>query len=764
MELNSCLYEVSLHHKRFSPKPHQFGYKLFLFYLDIDEIDSITRLGLIGTGNKKQLYTISADDFLPEQSVTTEGGKEQSDETTGQRLRQKLQHFLCGVGIEQPPHRIALLTCLRTAGYIFNPVAFYFCFDESDQPLYVVAEVCNTFREKKLFFIPYYEATKLFQSRQPKQFYVSPFFDLDIDFEFSIAPPGTELKISIDDYSGAQQIFTSSMRGKRIDLTRKNLITSTLKFPLVTIGTITRIHWQALRLWLKRIPHHAKEHHTDKQVNVLNPYRKMTITDKLCRKILIDALARLPIGNLIMTLEDGTQIRFGGTEVPADGQQDLGNPVPNKIRDGLPKESGNKASRPAQSDATPVVADLHVLDSAFYKRCVMFGHIGFAEAYMDGLFETSDVKALISWFIANIDESTLLEGSPRKKLAINMLGKLNRIAHLLRSNNERNSAKNISAHYDLSNELFKLFLDSSMTYSSAKFSHPAMTLEEAQLEKIDSICRKLRLKSSDTVLEVGSGWGAFAIHAATKYGCSIKTITISKQQFEYTKQLVSSHGLSHLIDVELVDYRNVTGLYDKIVSIEMIEAVGDEYMDGFFQKLNSLLRRDGLLALQMITCPDSRYDILKDNVDFIQKHIFPGSLLPSVFRVMSALRNCSDLSLFEMEDMGLSYARTLDEWYQRFNNRLPEVRNLGFDARFIRMWNYYLKYCSAAFSTRNVSVVQAVFSRPNNKVLMEAEHLWADRVDENARSVLKSLHAGQAGKSDSSPSGQTEPEDRTAHV
>lgn len=366
-----------------------------------------------------------------------------------------------------------------------------------------------------------------------------------------------------------------------------------------------------------------------------------------------------------------------------------------------------------------VSAKIFVHRHEFFEKCLLYSHIGFAESYMDGDWDTPDIKSVISWFVLNLEDSTVFEGSAGKKMFMNTLGWLNRATHLLRSNSIAGSKKNISEHYDLSNELFALFLDPTMTYSSAKFVRPDMSLEEAQMEKVDSICRKLKLLASDHLLEIGSGWGTLAIHAARNYGCRVTTVTISEQQFAYAKRRIEEAGLSSQIEIRMCDYRYLEGIYDKIVSVEMIEAVGDKYMETYFAAINRLLKPHGLVGLQMITCPDSRYKILRDNVDFIQKYIFPGSLLPSVGRVTEALNRTGALNLFEMEDIGLSYAKTLDIWHDNFNNRLDEVRALGFDERFIRKWNYYFKYCSAAFAMRNISAVQAIYTRPNNLTIAE---------------------------------------------
>jgi cyclopropane-fatty-acyl-phospholipid synthase len=360
-------------------------------------------------------------------------------------------------------------------------------------------------------------------------------------------------------------------------------------------------------------------------------------------------------------------------------------------------------------------ARIEIRDEAFFQRCVLYGPIGFAEAYLDGQWETSDLTRVIAFFIRNAEDSGAMQTEGGAKAAfLNLLNAANRVRHLLRPNSEAKARENIREHYDLSNDFFKLWLDPSMTYSSAVFDPPALSLEEAQIEKIDRLCRKLQLRAGDRLLEIGTGWGAFSIHAARKYGCRVTTITISEAQLAEAQTRIAAAGLADRIDARLEDYRRLAGRFDKIVSVEMIEAVGDRYLDEYFDCCQRLLEPHGLFALQMITCPDRQFRILRDGVDFIQKHIFPGSLLVSQARVTQALNRTGTLNLFDWEDLGPHYAKTLALWAERFEARSEEVRALGFDEWFLRKWRYYLRYCEAAFATRHISVVQAVYSRPDN--------------------------------------------------
>jgi cyclopropane-fatty-acyl-phospholipid synthase len=396
--------------------------------------------------------------------------------------------------------------------------------------------------------------------------------------------------------------------------------------------------------------------------------------------VLFSALSAMQRGRLRLRLPDGTERIFGG----------LG--------------------------AEPS-AEIRVKDADFFRSCVLYGPVGFGEAYMDGLWETDDLVGVIAWFIRNADESTVLEGSGRTDPRIGLLNLAHRAAHALRPNSRKTSRRNIREHYDLSNDFFRLWLDPTMTYSCAYWDRPEATLEEAQARKYDVLCRKLRLQASDEVLEIGSGWGGFALHAARTYGCRVTTVTISQAQYDEAAARVVAAGLAERIEVRLTDYRELRGQFDKIVSIEMLEAVGDKYLEPYFAQCGRLLKRHGLLGLQYITCPDAQYEVLRRGVDFIQRHVFPGSLLLSIGRVNRALNKTGDLFLHDLDDMGPYYARTLHVWREKFHIALEAVRGQGFDETFIRKWDYYLAYCEAAFATRHISVVQAVYTRANNDAL-----------------------------------------------
>jgi cyclopropane-fatty-acyl-phospholipid synthase len=360
-----------------------------------------------------------------------------------------------------------------------------------------------------------------------------------------------------------------------------------------------------------------------------------------------------------------------------------------------------------------IKSSIKILDNRFFKKCVLYGDVGFGEAYMAGYWESDDITAVIKWFLLNIDSSPTISGSMRKGM-FNLLKFMNRLRHLVRKNSIRQSKENIAEHYDLSNDFFKLFLDSTMTYSSALFKIDKMNLEEAQLAKYETISKSIRLKPRDRVLEIGSGWGAYAVYIAKHYNCNVTAVTLSEQQYQHSRECVEKENLTNKIEIIKEDYRNLKGKFDKIVSIEMLEAVGHEFLDVFFKKCLELLKPNGVLGIQVITCPDSRYAQLRKGVDWIQKYIFPGSLLPSVSAINNSINRTGELSLSGLREMGLHYARTLNEWKQSFNNNLAEVKKMGFDETFIRKWNYYFCYCEAAFLMRNINVMQMIYTFPNN--------------------------------------------------
>jgi cyclopropane-fatty-acyl-phospholipid synthase len=352
-----------------------------------------------------------------------------------------------------------------------------------------------------------------------------------------------------------------------------------------------------------------------------------------------------------------------------------------------------------------------VVDPAFYRHVALGGSLGAAEAYMKGLWQTDDLVAVIRLFARNTIASEAMD----RGWAL-LTWPLRKAFNLLRRNSKTGSRRNIAEHYDLGNDFFALFLDETMTYSCGIFERPDSTLQQASLAKYDRICRKLRLRATDHVAEIGTGWGGFAVHAASQYGCRVTTTTISHRQYEYARRRVAEAGLADRVRVLCRDYRDLDGAYDKLVSIEMIEAVGHEYLPAYFAACDRLLKPDGMMALQAITIPDQRYDTYRKTTDFIQRYVFPGGCLPSLGAMCDSVRKGTDLRIVHLEDFASHYARTLAQWRNRFRQQADAIRALGFDEPFLRCWEYYFGYCEVGFAERQIGVSQITLCKPDCRV------------------------------------------------
>jgi cyclopropane-fatty-acyl-phospholipid synthase len=353
-------------------------------------------------------------------------------------------------------------------------------------------------------------------------------------------------------------------------------------------------------------------------------------------------------------------------------------------------------------------ATVRVKDRRFYTDLALGGSVGAGESYMAGSWTTDDLTALVQIMVRNREVTEGIDGGLARLAA-----PVRRFAHYLNRNTRTGSRRNIAAHYDLGNDFFELILDRElMMYSCAIFERPDATLEQASAAKVDRICRKLDLRAHDHVVEIGTGWGGFAIHAAKNYGCRVTTTTISRAQHDYAVKRIAAAGLSDRITVLLEDYRDLTGQFDKAVSIEMIEAVGHDFLDSYFRKCGQLLKPDGMMLLQAITIADREYEGAVKRVDFIKKYIFPGSFIPSVTALCDSITRASDLRVFHLEDLTPNYAETLKSWRLRMFQNLERVRALGYPEEFIRMWEFYLCYCEGGFRERYIGDVQMLLTKP----------------------------------------------------
>jgi cyclopropane-fatty-acyl-phospholipid synthase len=399
-------------------------------------------------------------------------------------------------------------------------------------------------------------------------------------------------------------------------------------------------------------------------------FEKPIIIDKVARKIIFSHFNRIKEGE-ITVIENSAHITFG--EITAN---------------------------------FPVKATIEVQNPKMYLDIVAKGLNGSADAFIKGWWTCDNLTNLVRIFTRNRDAANQFE-SGIANLAIWIM----KLSHSCRRNNLKESLRNIHAHYDLGNDFFSTFLDDTRMYSCAIFSKPESSLHEASITKIDRICKKLNLSPADHLLEIGTGWGGFALHAAKHYGCRVTSTTISKEQFVFTENLIKENGLQNQVTILKKDFRQLDGQFDKLVSIEMIEAVGYKLYKTFFQKCSQLLKPEGLLVIQAITITDNLFEESKDFIDFIKQYIFPGSCIPSITALCTAATS-SDIKLFHLEDITPHYARTLKEWRINFLKNNKQVKDLGFTNAFIRMWLFYLCYCEGGFIERQIGNVQMVFTKP----------------------------------------------------
>ncbi|KUG23005.1 s-adenosyl-l-methionine dependent methyltransferase [hydrocarbon metagenome] len=654
--MRSCIYEGYTEHQRVKPAEHRFRYNLYFYCFDLDELQELDRHLLLFAYNRFRPVSLHDKDYLDEEPGTIR-----------EKLLKRLDREVDVARIK----RILLITSARYFNYIFNPVSFYYCLTQDNDLLAVVAEVNNTFNEKHLYVLKNPEVSARGYAahyRTDKAFHVSPFNSTAGHYEFFFSEPGEEIDIRIVLHRDGGKIFEAQLWGKSQPLTSVNLAAIMLKHPLLPHLSVPRIFLEAGKLFFQK-----KLSYLDKPI----PMSMMTIRknppgllEKACSSIVVKLLEKISVGALTLRLPDGRIRTFG------DNDSDLR-------------------------------ATITVHDYGFFTKLVAGGDVGMGEAFVQGLWDTQDIPTLFRLLIKNRD--VFKNGYPATAW---LKRRKNDLLHLLRTNSLKGARRNIQSHYDLSNDLFGLFLDESMTYSNGVYCTDTDTLEEAQRRKLQMMVEKGRIQETDEVLEIGCGWGGFAIHAAIQTGCRVTGITISEAQHRFAQDRVEKAGLQDRIRILLQDYRKIKGRFDKIVSVEMLEAVGEKYLGIFFRHCDRLLKPGGLLVLQVITIPDQSYQAYRKETDWIQKHIFPGGLLPSVTALLNAATRNSTLVMENLEDIGRHYARTLKDWRERFTQRRDRLPTLGFDGTFERKWIYYLATCEAGFTEQALGDVQVVFRKP----------------------------------------------------
>lgn len=670
--MRSRLYVGQLMHARRAPVEHAFRYPAFAFALDVDELPRLSDTLRLFGHDRRALFALHEADYL---------GAGAGDLRT--RLARRIAQAGCAIELA----RIELLTVPRVFGHAFNPVSFFYCRDAADELSGVVVEVNNTFGEAHVYVLP---ADAPMRAR--KHFHVSPFHDMNGEYAFRFADLGERLDIGIDLQRDGTTTFVSRLWGGARPLSDAQLARLAAGYPLTAALTLPRILWQAFKLhYRKDLPVFAKPEPSSPQtysatrpsyirefaaprVAQTNGGRRASGSGpwsplaRASRRVVTGYLERLRHGCIELRLPDEATTTFG------DGH----------------------ASRRAT---------LAVNHPRFFFRTLAGGDLGFAESYIDGDWDSDDLATLIEIFAANraeLDDLSPATALPRRLL--------NRAYHRTRRNTLAGNRRNIEDHYDLGNEFFALFLDPSMTYSCAVFPAGNESLAEAQQLKLETILDKCELRPGDRLLEIGSGWGSLAL-AAARRGCRVTTLTLSEQQRRLVAERAAAAGLQRRIDVRVADYREIEGAFDRIVSVEMLEAVGHENLPRYFAACERLLRPGGRAVIQVITIRDELYDDYRRGCDFIQRHIFPGGHLPCWSALREAICAAPSLAIDNVEDIGHHYPGTLRAWATALQRNADRARQLGFDAAFLRKWNYYFRYCEAGFRARLLGDLQIVLSK-----------------------------------------------------
>jgi cyclopropane-fatty-acyl-phospholipid synthase len=654
--LDAWLYEGKVMHQRVGPVGHRFVYPVWYLAADLDRLTDLSRRSRLFGYNRRSLVSLWDKDYL-----SGEGS-----------LRQKVDRLLAERGLKAA--RVVLVTVPRVLGRVFNPVSFYYCYDAEGRLAAALAEVNNTFKERHVYFLDKPLASPVGYSasyRVPKDFHVSPFNDRSGDYAFRFAAPAGRLDIGIDIIRDGATALRTRLWGVGRPMGDLGLARQLLRMPLSAVLTYPRILWQAALLhYRKRLPVYTKPYAASPMTLIPEapgPWRSLQ------RDLIFKHFAGLKRGSLSLTLPDRTVHGFGGAEAGPEASMTVGN-------------------------------------WTFFRRLLLSGDIGLGESYQQGEWTSPDLCAVIRLFGANLDLAD------DRNLALTLAGRsFNRLGHLLRANTRAGSRRNIAAHYDLSNALYAKFLDETWMYSSAVFNNlegaDAEPLAEAQRRKARRLLEPLDLKPGQRLLEIGCGWGELAITAARDFGVKVHGVTLSQEQLKLARERAQAAGVASRVEFELRDYRDIEGRYDAVVSCEMLEAVGHENLPGYFRAMDRALKPGGKASLQVITLPDHRYEAYRRGTDWIQKHIFPGAVCPSLAAITAAMAAGSRLTVERAEDIGPHYAVTLRLWRKAFLAEAGSIKALGFDETFIRTWDYYFSYCEAGFAGRLLGNQQLVLRR-----------------------------------------------------
>jgi len=625
----SCFYEGSVRHRRHGALRDELHHRLCMAYLDLDELPELFDGHLLWSARRPALAWFRRSDYLGDPHTPLRQAVEQL-------VRERI-----GIALDGP---IRLLTHMRFLGHCFNPVSFYYCFDaDGEHVRAVVAEVTNTpWGERHAYVLPVDRrrakasgdddgnAGYVMRGEFAKALHVSPLMGMDHTYDWRLTEPGQRLSVHIEStrsggpHDGAL-VFDATLSLRRRPITAGELRRVLVRNPLPTIRLTARIYAHALRLRLRGAHWHSHPRHLQQAADAqAAPSPPPALVDRLARRIVLLLLSRMRRGELVL-VEGGQRLRFG-----------------------------------KRGSSRTLSAELQIRSPRFY-RTLLRGSLGLGEAYAGGLWDSPDLVSLTRLGARNMAGLDML-----RRVFSPVLAPLQRTAGWLARNTPARARRRIAAHYDLGNELFSQFLDRTMMYSCAIFDSPAATLEQASLAKLERICTKLKLSPNDHVLEIGTGWGGFAEHAAAHYGCRVTTTTISAEQHAYATERVRDAGLADRVTVLFEDYRDPAldrhGPYDKLVSIEMIEAVGWQYFPTFFRRCSELVAEDGAMLLQAIVIEDRAYEVEKASKSFANTHIFPGGCLPSLRVIARNVARVTDFREAHLEDITAHYATTLQRW------------------------------------------------------------------------------------------------------
>ena len=655
--MTATLRWISTTHKRFDPQKHAFAYQIPMLLAEPKSLPKLSQEHLLFGYNTPSLFTIYDRHYL---------------QISPQKIHTKLSMYAAELSQK---YTVWMLSTPRFLSRGFNPITLYFWADTDDRIAHAMAEVTNTYGEKHLYFI-HGDGSRYLDNTQDKTFHVSPFLTEKGQYHFRIGRQLSNIEIHIRYIENNRcQLYANMIQKEVHPMSNKTLLKTAIHLPLGILGTFPRILFQAAILnFIKKIPASGKP--TPQHPHTIRPKPPSPI-EGLAMRLVLSFFQKFEIGTLHIQLPDG-QTQTVGTD-------------------------------------STFVATLIIHEYSFFTAMLFRGEIGVGESYVHGWWKSPDLVAVLTLLLRN---RIRLKAKARGTW---LFKALRRMTHALRANTVTNSKKNIQAHYDLSNDMYALFLDANMHYSSALFHTPTDTLEEAQNHKVDQLITDLHVDATQHVLEIGSGWGGAAIRLVKQTGCKVTTLTLSQAQYDTVYQKIHQEGLQNFIEVRLEDYRQHEGTYDRIVSIEMIEAVGHRYLPQYFKTLDRLLKPNGLIGIQAITIPDQRYADYLRRTDWIQQYIFPGGHLPSLAVIQEIIASQTRLIIEKTTNIGPHYATTLHKWRQRFLTHRQEVLALGFDDAFIRKWEYYFAYCETGFKNRYINTLQLIFTRPVNDALIQKD-------------------------------------------